>query len=226
MTEQLNKEKLLLINKFEKAMKKRKNIDPEIVKELFPEDQNFYNRFKLLTTTLYNIKKLDQTDDNITFKNIIYSNRANNKNTTSYSSFRNSFNISKKFSPKNSPKKVKSEKIIIEDKGKEKEKKDILNEKDIIKKIEEYKNEQYSNFNKTIEDEKKKEKERIKKYDEEQDPEKKKKIEKELANERADSNKKIIEFQKNIDLNIKKYEEELRKNNNKKTNNENDIQNN
>ena len=212
------------MNKFENAMKKRKNIDAEIVKELFPEDQNFYNRVKLLTTTLYNIRKLDQNDDNLIFKNRIFSNRANNKNTTSYSSFRNSFNISKKISPKNSPKKVKSERIIIEDK--EKDKKSDSNEKDILKKIEEYKNEQYINFNKAIDNEKKKEKERTKKYDEEQDPEKKKKIEIELANERAESNKKIIDFQKNIDLNIKKYEEELRKNNNKKTtNNENNNNN-
>ena len=212
------------MNKFENAMKKRKNIDAEIVKELFPEDQNFYNRVKLLTTTLYNIRKLDQNDDNLIFKNRIFSNRANNKNTTSYSSFRNSFNISKKISPKNSPKKVKSERIIIEDK--EKDKKSDSNEKDILKKIEEYKNEQYINFNKAIDNEKKKEKERTKKYDEEQDPEKKKKIEIELANERAESNKKIMDFQKNIDLNIKKYEEELRKNNNKKTNNNKNNNNN
>jgi hypothetical protein len=212
------------MNKFENAMKKRKNIDAEIVKELFPEDQNFYNRVKLLTTTLYNIRKLDQNDDNLIFKNRIFSNRANNKNTTSYSSFRNSFNISKKISPKNSPKKVKSERIIIEDK--EKDKKSDSNEKDILKKIEEYKNEQYINFNKAIDNEKKKEKERTKKYDEEQDPEKKKKIEIELANERAESNKKIMDFQKNIDLNIKKYEEELRNNKNKKTtNNESDNNN-
>ena len=35
-----------------------------------------------------------------------------------------------------------------------------------------------------------------------------------------------MDFQKNIDLNIKKYEEELRKNNNKKTtNNENNNNN-
>ena len=149
MSEQLNKEKQLLINKFEKALKKTKKIDAELVKELFPEDQNLYNKVKLLTTTLYNIKKVDQSEDNILLKNKVNSNK-HNKNST-FSTFRNSVNNSKIFnSPKVSPIKNKKEKVMITNNN--------LNEKDILRKIEEYKNEQYKSFNQAIEEEKKKRK--------------------------------------------------------------------
>ena len=45
----MEKEKQELITKFENALKKKKEIDAEIVKELFPEDEELYNRIKNLT---------------------------------------------------------------------------------------------------------------------------------------------------------------------------------
>ena len=135
-------------------------------------------------------------------KNKVNSNK-HNKNST-FSTFRNSVNNSKIFnSPKVSPIKNKKEKVMITNNN--------LNEKDILRKIEEYKNEQYKSFNQAIEEEKKKENERIRKYEEENDFEKKQQLEKEMANERAKGNQNILDFQKNINENIKNYEEELRK---------------
>ena len=45
----MEKEKQELIAKFENALKKKKQIDAEIVKELFPEDEELYNRIKNMT---------------------------------------------------------------------------------------------------------------------------------------------------------------------------------
>ena len=49
LTGSMEKEKQELIYKFENAFKNKKQIDAEIVKELFPEDEELYNRIKKLT---------------------------------------------------------------------------------------------------------------------------------------------------------------------------------
>ena len=48
MTNEINKQKEIIVQKFEKAMKNKRNksIDPKIIKELFPEDESFYRRIK------------------------------------------------------------------------------------------------------------------------------------------------------------------------------------
>ena len=48
----MEKEKQELITKFENALKKKKEIDAEIVKELFPEDEELYNRIKNMTNKI------------------------------------------------------------------------------------------------------------------------------------------------------------------------------
>ena len=48
----MEKEKQELIIKFENALKKKKEIDAEIVKELFPEDEELYNRIKNMTNKI------------------------------------------------------------------------------------------------------------------------------------------------------------------------------
>ena len=52
----MEKEKQQLIYRFENAFKKKNQIDPEIVKELFPEDENLYNKIKKMTD------KMNRTD--------------------------------------------------------------------------------------------------------------------------------------------------------------------
>ena len=45
----MQKEKQYLINKFENTFKKKNQIDAQIVKDLFPEDEDLYNRIKKMT---------------------------------------------------------------------------------------------------------------------------------------------------------------------------------
>ena len=47
------KEKGKLLEKFDDALKKNKDIDPEFIKELFPEDDKFYNKIKQITDNAY-----------------------------------------------------------------------------------------------------------------------------------------------------------------------------
>ena len=61
---------------------------------------------------------------------------------------------------------------------------------------------------------KKKEKERIEKYEKEKNEENKKKIQIEMSKERNEGNKLISDMEKDIQNKIKKYESDLRKNNN------------
>ena len=53
LAKDMEREKQRLINKFEKAVKKRNQVDPEIVKDLFPEDEVLYNKIKCMTTRMY-----------------------------------------------------------------------------------------------------------------------------------------------------------------------------
>ena len=53
LTGDMEKEKQNLINKFENTFKKKSQIDAQIVKELFPEDEELYNRIKKMTDKMY-----------------------------------------------------------------------------------------------------------------------------------------------------------------------------
>ena len=59
----MEKEKQELIIKFENALKKKKEIDAEIVKELFPEDEELYNRIKNMTNKVKDNKDLKDNND-------------------------------------------------------------------------------------------------------------------------------------------------------------------
>ena len=63
----MEKEKQALIIKFENAFKKKKQIDAEIVKELFPEDEELYNRIKDMTDKMYRTTRT--SNENNTTKN-------------------------------------------------------------------------------------------------------------------------------------------------------------
>ena len=99
-------------------------------------------------------------------------------------------------------------KKYAEDERIKKEKKEI----EIKNKIEEYKSELQREFEKLIIEEKKKEDERIKKYEEEKDNELKQKLEKQNSIERAEVTNKINKAKENMDKKIKEYELKLRSN--------------
>ena len=67
----MEKEKQELIFKFENAFKKKKQIDAEIVKELFPEDEELYNKIKNMTDKMY------KTTKNLSLNNTTNSNNFN-----------------------------------------------------------------------------------------------------------------------------------------------------
>ena len=60
----MEKEKQELIFKFENALKKKKQIDAEIVKELFPEDEELYNRVKNMTNKVKDNKDNKDSSNN------------------------------------------------------------------------------------------------------------------------------------------------------------------
>jgi hypothetical protein len=81
LTGDMEKEKQNLINKFENTFKKKSQIDAQIVRELFPEDEELYNRIKKMTDKMYktgvsfnNKSKLNDTDNKIKEKEAIKEN--------------------------------------------------------------------------------------------------------------------------------------------------------
>ena len=46
MSEDIERQKQEVISKFDKMMKQNKGIEPEMIKELYPDDEEFYNHVK------------------------------------------------------------------------------------------------------------------------------------------------------------------------------------
>ena len=53
LTDSIEREKQKLIEKFETVLQKNKQIDAEVVKELFPEDEDLYQKIKNMTSQIY-----------------------------------------------------------------------------------------------------------------------------------------------------------------------------
>ena len=69
MTGDLEKEKQELIAKFENTFKKKSQIDANLVKELFPDDNELYNRIKKLTDKMNNVNEIINGPNNTNNKN-------------------------------------------------------------------------------------------------------------------------------------------------------------
>lgn len=87
----------------------------------------------------------------------------------------------------------------------------MLNDKEIEKKVEEFRNLLRSELSKIIEEEKQNENKRIKEYENANNNSDKKRIEAKNAKERADGNKKVKDFQADIENKVKIYENKLKK---------------
>lgn len=172
MTNEINKQKEIIVQKFEKVMKNKRNksIEPKVIKELFPEDESFYLRIKKMTEQLIN----------------------SNKNSSSQTRYNSSIMTDRV---------EKKERIVLEvpekkETPKEDNYKEVIDEKEIERRVEEYKNQLLKEINTIIEEEKEKEKIRTDKYEHENNQEEKVKLEKEMAIERQQGNSKISEMQK------------------------------
>ena len=136
--------------KFEKLLKQRSQVDCELVKELFPEDEEFYQK----------IKELQES----------YTNKSSGEGGSGGSK----------------------------------------DEKDLERKVEEYKNKLRQEIDAAIKEEKEKDEQRKKAYDQETNPSKKQQIEKTNAVERAKGNERIQKMQNDMDGKVKEYEQSLR----------------
>lgn len=88
-------------------------------------------------------------------------------------------------------------------------------DKEIERKVEEYRNKLRSELDSLIKEEREKENQIVKEYEKATDINKKEALEKSNAKERADGNQKVTRKQKEIDDKVRKYEDNLRHNSQK-----------
>ncbi len=198
-----------ILNKFEKIMSQKTEISPELIRKVFPEDDELFEK-------VVNLKKKQMKDEKkiqskfalySTFQKNTISLKKKNKNKSVRLGNREGNSSSSEIKGCMSNREIIKKKYA-EDERIKKEKKEI----EIKNKIEEYKSELQKEFEKLIIEEKKKEDERIKKYEEEKDNELKQKLEKQNSIERAEVTNKINKAKENMDKKIKEYELKLRSN--------------
>ena len=187
---EVQKQKEEILQKFERLSRQKKEIEPEMIRELFPGDVELYRN------VLEMKKKQKEIEENI-FKKM---DNFDKKNKSMASFYRRNERIETNGEINNKS---------MNDNNNEKEKK----EKEIQKKVEEFKTKEYKEFNLLIMKEKEKEEKRAKAYEEEKDEQKKLEIEKRNKEERELASQNINKNKENIEQRIKEYEENLRKEN-------------
>jgi len=221
-----------ILNRVNKMMNQKREISPDFVKKMFPDDEQLYDRILKLK------EKQKKGEERIERKYGLYgtflngsnsmSLRKNYKNTNTMNNVKEERSIDESSILKNSislmkedeKKKLEEEekernKKAEEEKKKKEEEERIKKEKkeiEIKKKVEEYKSNLQKELNKLINEEKKKEEERVKQYDKEQNIDLKLKLEKKISNEREQGKKKIEEEEKAMNKKVENYELKLRKN--------------
>ena len=187
---EVQKQKEEILQKFERLSRQKKEIEPEMIRELFPGDVELYRN------VLEMKKKQKEIEENI-FKKM---DGFDKKNKSMASFYRRNERIETNGEINNKS---------MNDNNNEKEKK----EKEIQKKVEEFKTKEYKEFNLLIMEEKEKEEKRAKAYEEEKDEQKKLEIEKRNKEERELASQNINKTKSDIEQRIKEYEENLRKEN-------------
>ena len=176
--------------KFDKLARQKKEIEPEMIRELFPGDNELYENVK----EMKRIQK--ETEENIFKKIENYDKKNKSMSTTLYNKKSNNDNNE-----------------VTQDKNDKKEDNIDNNDKleKEIQKKEEFKTKEFKEFNKLINEEKIKEEERTKLYENEKDEKKRLEIEKKNKEERELASQNINKEKNDIDKRIKEYEENLRK---------------
>ena len=192
---EVQKQKEEAVLKFDKLARQKKEIEPEMIRELFPGDNELYENVKEMK------RKQKETEENIIKKMDNYDKKNKSMSNTYY--YKGSIDI-------NNTNYQDNNKDELNDKG-EDQTNNEKKEKEIQNKIEEFKTKEYKDFNKLIAEEKVKEEERTKMYENEKDEDKKKEIEKKNKEERELASQNINKYKEDIDKRIKEYEENLRK---------------
>ncbi len=72
LSNSIEKEKEKLINEFESVIQKNKELNPDLIKKLFPEDSEFYTKIKNMTDEAlkkYNNENINDNDNESKSKN-------------------------------------------------------------------------------------------------------------------------------------------------------------
>ena len=187
---QKQKEEAML--KFDKLARQKKEIEPEMIRELFPGDNELYENIK-------EMKRLQKEKEENIIKKMDNYEKRNKSMTNNYF-----YNKRRNVDDEN----INEGEGVDDDKNKRNEDK---KEKEIQNKVEEFKAKEYKEFNKLINEEKVKEEEREKLYENEKDEKKRLEIEKKNKEERELASKNIEKTKNDIDKRIKEYEENIRK---------------
>ena len=194
---EVQKQKEEAVLKFDKLARQKKEIEPEMIRELFPGDNELYENIKEMK------RKQKETEENFIKKMDGYEKRNKSMSNTYYYDRRNiNMNIDNIEDKNKDKQNDKLEKDINDDKK----------EKEIQKQIEEFKNKEYKEFNNLIIEQKKKEEERIKLYENEKDEKKKLEIQKKNEEERELATQNLNNTENQIKERIKEYEQKLRNN--------------
>ena len=188
---EVQKQKEEAILKFDKLSRQKREIEPEMIRELFPGDNELYENVKEMK------KRQKEIEENIFKKMDNY----DKKNKSMASTFYKQNDDKNMETNEENDKKMKE---IIEKNEKEKK------EQEIQKKLEEFKTKEYKEFNVLITEEKEKEEKRTKMYEEEKDESKKLEIEKKNKEERELASQNINIAKNDIEKRIKEYEDNLR----------------
>jgi hypothetical protein len=192
---EIQKQKEELVEKFDKLVRQNKEIEPEMIKELFPGDNELYR------SILEMKKKQKEIEDNIIKKYDTHNSDKKNK------SMANPFYKKRERNIEPVEENKKLNKSTNDNDENEKQKK----EQEIQKKVEEFKTKEYKEFNNLILEEKEKEEKRTKEYEEEKDEQKKLEIEKKNKEERELASENLNKTKNDIENRIKEYEDSLRK---------------
>ena len=172
---EVEKQKEEVILKFDKLERQKKDIEPEMIKELFPGDNELYEKVK-------EMKKQQKIEEEKIYKNKEKKENKENKENTE-----NTENTEKKEKKET----IESNENNENNENNEEDENNKDKEKEIEKKVEEYKAKLCKEFNQMIEEEKENEKNRVERYENENDETKKQEIEKEIAKERKEASEKM-----------------------------------
>jgi hypothetical protein len=172
LSQDIQKQKQELMDKFDMFIRQKRDIDSEIVKELFPDDVELYNKIKA------------KMEGQKSKPNSATTNQHPNSEPQTQSNAQKS--------------KVQSASTRN------------IKEKEVEKKVEEFRSRLRTDLDKVIQEEKIKEQERINEYEKATNNEQKQQIEKKNALERANSSKRVNEMQNELNKKVKQYEDKLK----------------
>jgi hypothetical protein len=165
LSQDIQKQKQELMDKFDMFIRQKRDIDSEIVKELFPDDVELYNKIKAKMEGQRSKPNSATTNQNPNSESQTQSNAQKSKVQSA--------------STKN------------------------IKEKEVEKKVEEFRARLRTDLDKVIQEEKIKEQERINEYEKATNNEQKQQIEKKNALERANSSKRVNEMQNELNKKVK-----------------------